>query len=77
MNIAVIGTGYVGLVAGSCFAESGNDVCCVDNDIEKIESLRKGIVKVVFNRSTAFSFDYNHEIDKLKGCLITGFGAAD
>src|SRR5438270_7056515 len=44
MNISVIGTGYVGLVAGSCFAESGNDVCCVDNDNEKIETLRKGLV---------------------------------
>src|SRR6516162_2786463 len=44
MNISVIGTGYVGLVAGSCFAESGNDVCCVDVDTAKIESLRKGVV---------------------------------
>lgn len=44
MNISVVGTGYVGLVAGSCFAESGNDVCCVDNDTAKIESLRNGIV---------------------------------
>jgi UDPglucose 6-dehydrogenase len=43
MNISVVGTGYVGLVTGSCFAESGNDVCCVDNNIAKVESLRKGI----------------------------------
>src|ERR1051325_7719497 len=42
MNISVVGTGYVGLVAGSCFAESGNDVCCVDNDTAKIDSLRNG-----------------------------------
>ena len=42
MNIAVIGTGYVGLVAGGCFAESGNDVWCVDNDVEKIEKLKNG-----------------------------------
>jgi UDPglucose 6-dehydrogenase len=44
MNVSVIGTGYVGLVAGGCFAESGNDVWCVDNDGDKIEKLRKGIV---------------------------------
>jgi len=46
MNIAVIGTGYVGLVAGSCLSESGNDVWCVDNDAVKIENLRQGIVPI-------------------------------
>ena len=44
MNISVVGTGYVGLVAGSCFAESGNEVWCVDNDAAKIEKLRAGLV---------------------------------
>jgi UDPglucose 6-dehydrogenase len=42
MKIAVIGTGYVGLVAGACFAESGNDVVCVDSDDSKIRLLRGG-----------------------------------
>ena len=42
MKIAVIGTGYVGLVAGACFAESGNDVICVDKDAAKIRTLTRG-----------------------------------
>src|SRR6516225_6366363 len=46
MNIGVIGTGYVGLVAGSCLAESGNDVWCVDNDAAKVERLRKGEIPI-------------------------------
>jgi UDPglucose 6-dehydrogenase len=42
MKIAVIGTGYVGLVAGACFAENGNDVVCVDSDEGKIRQLKRG-----------------------------------
>ena len=46
MNIAVIGAGYVGLVAGSCFAESGNDVICVDSDEDKVKALSKGKISI-------------------------------
>ena len=46
MKLCVIGTGYVGLVAGTCFAESGNDVICIDNVVEKIEGLRRGVVPI-------------------------------
>jgi UDPglucose 6-dehydrogenase len=42
MKIAVIGTGYVGLVTGTCFAECGNDVTCIDKDVRKIEMLEQG-----------------------------------
>ena len=41
-KIAVIGTGYVGLVTGTCFAETGNQVLCVDIDVNKVEKMRRG-----------------------------------
>jgi len=46
MKICVIGTGYVGLVAGTCLAEMGNDVICVDKDKKKLVQLEKGIVPI-------------------------------
>ena len=46
MKIAVIGTGYVGLVSGTCFAEWGNEVVCVDKNAEKIAQLQRGILPI-------------------------------
>ena len=46
MRIAVIGSGYVGLVVGACFAETGNDVICVDKDAAKIRQLRQGVIPI-------------------------------
>ena len=46
MKIAVIGTGYVGLVTGTCFSETGNDVICVDIDSEKVKKLTEGEITI-------------------------------
>ena len=46
MNIAIVGTGYVGLVTGTCLAETGNHVICVDIDEEKIEKMQSGVVPI-------------------------------
>jgi UDPglucose 6-dehydrogenase len=59
MNIAIVGTGYVGLVTGTCFAETGNNVICVDIDEKKVERMRNGEIPiyepgldVLFERNT-------------------------
>ncbi|HEY7056897.1 MAG TPA: UDP-glucose/GDP-mannose dehydrogenase family protein [Vicinamibacterales bacterium] len=46
MKIAVVGTGYVGLVAGACFAENGNEVICVDKDASKVRTLQRGRIPI-------------------------------
>ena len=46
MNITVVGSGYVGLVTGTCFAETGNNVTCVDIDATKVERMQKGEIPI-------------------------------
>ncbi len=76
MNITVIGTGYVGLVTGTCFAESGNTVTCVDVDAAKVEKLKNGVITIfepglehLFNRNIKekrlfFTTDINERFDE-------------
>ncbi len=82
MNIAVIGTGYVGLVAGACLADMGNNVICVDNDKEKINTLNKGtmpiyepaleeIVKTnAKEKRLSFSSDIDYAVKNSQVCFI-------
>lgn len=64
MNIAVIGTGYVGLVSGTCFAETGNNVICVDIDQKKVEKLRSGAL-TIFEPGLELLFKRNTEQGRL------------
>ena len=82
MKVSVVGTGYVGLVAGACFAESGNDVVCVDIDADKVERLRGGEVPIyepgleeLVRRNTAegrltFTTDLDEAVASSLVCLI-------
>ncbi len=82
MKICVIGTGYVGLVAGTCLADMGNDVICVDNDLNKLEKLRNGIVPIyepgleeliksnVMEGRLSFSDDLGDAVQKSLVCFI-------
>ena len=64
MNIAVVGTGYVGLVTGTCFAETGNHVTCVDIDQAKVEKMRNGIVPI-FEPGLELLFERNTKQGRL------------
>lgn len=82
MKLCVIGTGYVGLVAGTCFASMGNDVICVDKDIEKLKKLEKGIIPIyepgleslilenVKENRLKFTNDLPSAVKKSKVCFI-------
>jgi len=64
MNIAVIGSGYVGLVSGTCFAEMGNQVICVDNDENKIKKLQSGEI-TIYEPGLEIMFDRNIQQGRL------------
>lgn len=64
MKIAVVGTGYVGLVTGTCLAEVGTDVTCIDIDLKKIEGLRNGIMPI-YEPGLEAMVVRNHKKDKL------------
>lgn len=65
MNLAVIGTGYVGLVTGTCFAETGNNVICVDIDVNKVEKLRNGEI-TIYEPGLEILFERNTKQGRLK-----------
>jgi UDPglucose 6-dehydrogenase len=65
MKIAVVGTGYVGLVTGTCFAETGNYVTCVDIDLKKVEALKKGKM-TIYEPGLEILFDRNRKENRLK-----------
>jgi len=65
MKIAVVGTGYVGLVTGTCFAETGNDVICVDIDADKVAKMKQGEVPI-YEPDLEVLFERNQRQGRLK-----------
>ena len=82
MKITVIGTGYVGLVAGACLADMGNDVICVDNNEDKLQKLEQGIIPIyepgleelvksnVLENRLSFTSDLDMAVKKSEVCFI-------
>jgi UDPglucose 6-dehydrogenase len=64
MKIAVVGTGYVGLVTGTCFAETGNEVTCIDINAEKVSSLKNGVLPI-YEPDLDLLFDRNTKAGRL------------
>ena len=76
MKIAVIGSGYVGLVTGTCLAETGNDVICVDVDKEKVDKMRNGVVPI-YEPHLDVLFQRNIKQNRLKFTLSLEKGLKD
>ena len=76
MKIAVIGTGYVGLVTGTCFAETGNKVTCVDIDEEKVEKLSSGKI-TIYEPGLEKFFQRNRKEGRLKFTTSLAEGIKD
>jgi len=76
MKIAVIGSGYVGLVTGTCLAETGNDVICVDVDKEKVDKMRNGVVPI-YEPHLDVLFQRNIKQNRLKFTLSLEEGLKD
>ncbi len=76
MRVAVIGTGYVGLVAGACLADTGNHVICVDKDVDKIEGLRAGVIPI-YEPGLDELVVRNHADERLRFSLDTAEAVRD
>src|SRR5262249_47551752 len=72
MKIAVLGTGFVGLTAAACFAESGHEVICIDNDVDRIKALNRGKIPF-YEPDLAAMIDRNRQAGRLK--FTTGLAA--
>ena len=76
MNIAVVGTGYVGLVSGTCFAETGNHVTCVDIDEKKVKMMQDGIIPI-YEPGLEMLFERNTKQGRLKFTTDLAEGVKD
>lgn len=76
MNIAVVGTGYVGLVSGTCFAETGNNVTCIDIDKNKIDKLSSGVI-TIYEPGLEKLFERNLKEGRLKFTTSLAEGIRD
>ena len=89
MKITVIGTGYVGLVAGACLADMGNEVICVDNNLDKLRQLEQGIIPIyepgldelvksnVSEKRLIFSSDIDKAVKIIKNAKLQRLGVCN